>query len=53
MDQEIDLLDGNLENTRTKSINIFLSLNLPSTFAKSCVRVSGVDLLDISANNGG
>jgi hypothetical protein len=40
---------------KKNSINFFffLLVFLPSTFDKSCVRVFGVDLLDISANNGG
>jgi len=54
MDQRKDLFDDNLENTKNLLNFIFLfKFFLPSIFEKSCVRVSGVDLLDISANNGG
>jgi len=56
MGLERDQFDDILENKKwihcvfIKFIRFFL---LPSILARSCVRVSGVDLLDISANNGG
>jgi hypothetical protein len=54
MDQEKDLFDDNLKNKKNQSILFLFNIYfLPSILARSCVRVSGVDLLDMSANNGG
>ena len=53
MDQVKDQFDDNLFKTISNDNVFFFLIFLPSTFDKSCVRVFGVDRLDISANNGG
>ncbi len=57
MDQEQDLFGDSLQNKEAGPFCFYLiysfSFLLPSILVRSCVRVSGADLLDTSANNNG
>ncbi len=56
MDQEQDLFGDSLENKKMDPFCFYLIysfFSLPSILVRSCVRVSGADLLDTSANNNG